>query len=293
MYKNLPILFFNFYHSGDIFNSKAFVKEIIDSLNVCAFYAHNAHFKVLCDLNVQQFKLQEIFPSIVNEKILVTQEFVLVNTWIGAYFTKESSCTLNFSYNMYKDIYSNLNILYENNLILNSNPIEYFPSINFDKVNVNSINDYLKEDFNKKVLICNGPALSNQSLRYNGNMQNIILDLASTYKDITFICTENSFNCSLKNVLFTDDLTKRTDCDLNEISYLSKFCDVVVGRSSGPFSFSLTKDNMLNLNKTFICFGDKITDCFQYGTSTNSKFIFEQFSSEENLLSIIKNTIHA
>jgi len=49
---------------------------------------------------------------------------------------------------------------------------------------------------------------------------------------------------------------------------------------------------MLDFNKTFICFGDRITDCFQYETDTNSKFVFEQFNSEESLIKVIKNVIN-
>ena len=45
--------------------------------------------------------------------------------------------------------------------------------------------------------------------------------------------------------------------DLNEISYLSTFCDVIIGKESGPFAFCTIKDNLMNENKTFINFCDR------------------------------------
>ena len=37
-----------------------------------------------------------------------------------------------------------------------------------------------------------------------------------------------------------------------EISYISTFCDVIIGRASGPHCFTHTKENLLNTKKTFI-----------------------------------------
>lgn len=298
MTKDLPILFYNYFHNGDIFNSKPFVKEIIENIDVSVFYAHNANQKILEELKLKQFTLQQIFSNsqeFYNEKIVKGQEFILINTWIGAYFTKDkSACTLKFSYDMYNNIYNSINELYGTNLTLKENILEYFPTIDFNKLNLDRIVQYVNNESRKKVLICNGPGLSNQCNKYNQNMENIIADLATSFKDTVFICTDSSIICTktFDNVITTDEIIREPNFDLNEISYLSTFCDIIVGRSSGPFSFSITKDNMLNADKKFICFGDKITDCFQHEINTNAKFIFEQFSNENNLLNTIKKEIN-
>jgi len=275
MKTNLPIVLYNFFHNGDLFHSKAFVKEITENISVPVYYAHGWH----------------------SDKVVATNNSYLVNTWIGAYFKSNISelkgepCTLKFNYDMYKYLYSQINEIYGSNLKLNSNILNYFPTVDPSKFNISKIEEYLSKDKNKKILFSNGPAMSNQTSYNNSNLQTSIENLALTYKNISFICT-SKFNTSISNILFTSDIIQEKDCDLSEISYLSRFCDIIIGRSSGPYCFSCTKENMLDFNKTFICFGDRITDCFQYETDTNSKFVFEQFNSEESLIKVIKNVIN-
>ena len=295
MNTNIPILFYNFYHNGDLFHSKAFVKEIINNIPVPAYYAHCNHPKVLIDLNLNQIELQQGMP-IDSDKVIAAENLCLVNTWIGAYFKsgvpghKEGSCTLGFTYGMYEYIYDQLNQIYGCNLKLNPNKAEYFSTIDFDKFDLSKVDGYLNNDQKRKILISNGPGMSGQSSSYNNNMQNVVENLAISYDDMTFICT-SKFNTNKSIILFTNDITQQSECDLNEISYLSKFCDIIIGRSSGPFCFSSIKENIEDSSKTFICVGTKISDCYQFNEKTNSKFIFEQFSSEENFLNTIKTEI--
>jgi hypothetical protein len=44
--------------------------------------------------------------------------------------------------------------------------------------------------------------------------------------------------------------------NLNELSFLSTKCDIVVGRGSGPYIFFQTKDNLFNRHKSIISFTD-------------------------------------
>jgi hypothetical protein len=292
MIRNTPILFYNFFHNGDLFNSKAFVNEIMEQIPVSFFYVHGKNPKILQDLNLTQLGLGQVFPVTDNDtkhKVIVAENATLVNTWIGAYFEPDGECTLRFSYNMYKSIYNDLNKIYGSNLSLDDNIVNYFPSVDFSKFDLKRIDDYITQNTNKKVLVCNGPALSNQC-SYNGDMRDIIKTLADFYPNVSFICT-HKYYCDVPNIIFTDDITAISDCDLNEISYISKFCDVIIGRSSGPFSFSCTKENINDGTKAFVCFGDRITDCFQYGIDTKSKFVFEKFTTTESLLETIKKEI--
>jgi hypothetical protein len=79
-------------------------------------------------------------------------------------------------------------------------------------------------------------------------------------------------------VKYTGDIIKVENSDLNEISYLSTFCDIIVGRSSGPFTFSNVKENIFDGNKAFLCFGEKETDCLPYFLDINCEFIFQKFT---------------
>ena len=295
MIMNKPIIFFNHFHNGDLFNSKAFVSDIMEQMPLQFFYAHGKSEKILKDLDVQQLKLEQIFPLAPNDhmyRMISADNALLVNTWIGSYFEPDGECTLQFSYNMYKKIYEALNTLYGTNLQLKHDMTEYFSSVDFSSFDLEKTNNFLSSvGPGKKILYSNGPALSGQCI-YNGDMKEVIERIANEHSNICFIAT-HKFDTDRKNIHFTQDIIGSDDCDLNEISYISNHCELIVGRSSGPFSFSCTKYNMMNsVYKTFVCFGDKITDCFQYGVDTKAKFVFEKFSTLESLYDTIKKEIN-
>ena len=191
---------------------------------------------------------------------------------------------------MYEKVYAAINDIYKTNLKLDEDQKKYFPFTDYSKFDLSRVNKFLSDNNSKKILFCNGPALSDQCL-YNGDMSSIIVDLAKEYTNLSFIAT-HKFGCSESNVFFTDDIIAANDCDLNEIAYISEHCDLIVGRSSGPLSFSCDRNNINDSKKTFLCFGDKITDCFMHGTDTSSKFVFEKFSNLENLTASIKKEIN-
>lgn len=280
-----PIIFFNHFHNGDLFNSRSFVSEIIGAVRQVNFYAHGKNPKILLDLPVHQFHINMIQQDIDNPKIKIkeTDRFVYVNTWIGAYFEPNGECTLPFSYGMYKQIYAAINRIYGTSLSLG--PInEYYSTIDYTKFNVSNVDLFLKETPQKKVLFSNGPGLSNQSV-YNDNMADIIRSFANKFPNIKFISTENV------GVSYTGDIIRAEGSDLIEIAYLSHFCDLIVGRSSGPFSYSLTKENVMNPSKTFLCFGDRQTDVFTYGTQVPSRQIFEKFTTIDSLVATIEKEL--
>jgi hypothetical protein len=142
---------------------------------------------------------------------------------------------------------------------------------------------------NKKILFSNGPCLSGQC-DYTGDMSPIIEIIAENNPNKTFIAT-HPFDCSLDNVVFTSDIIKSNQCDLNEISYLSTFCDIIVGRNSGPFCFASTKNNLKDPNKIFYAFGDKETDCYVYGVDVECQFIFEYFNTLEDIIMSLSSLV--
>lgn len=285
------ICFFNHYHNGDIFNSKPFVQDIMNNISDKRYYyAHRTNQKILKDTNVTQLPLA-FFP--LNDKIKFafnnTQDILFINTWIGSYFDIiKGECTLKFSYAMYEKIYEQINEILKTSLQLKDIQ-EYWPTINYSRFNLVFVNRLLmKHSGTKKILISNGPGHSNQCV-YNQNMADMILEIASAKPNYTFVVT-HKFPSTLENILFTDDM-EIEDGDLNEISFLSCMCDIIIGRSSGPFTFSIIKDNVDDPTKTFFCFGDREHDYFISGTPTACKSIFHKFEStdklKESILSIL------
>lgn len=289
------IVFFNHAHRGDIFLSRPFVKEIVEKLDVEFYYSHFWGEYLLKDLNINYIHIDTVdkIPQI-DRHIghYISEDTLYINTWIGNYFDhskpRYGECNLQSIYFlMYEQIFKVIRKIFQ--IDLNLKDIhEYFPTIDYSYFNIGNIDKYLKEDTRKKVLLCNGPALSGQC-DYNGDMAEIINFLSQKYSNITFIITHN-IKLEKDNIKYTGDIIQSQKSDLNEITYLSKFCDVIVGRSSGPFTFANTKDNIFDEKKSFLCFGKKETDCLPYGLDVECNFTFQYFS-ESNKLEELTETI--
>ena len=68
---------------------------------------------------------------------------------------------------------------------------------------------------------------SGQAINFDFSI--IINTLANIFKEYNFICTTNNFIGQTDNIFFTDNIIKKNNDDLNEIAYLSKYCDVIIG----------------------------------------------------------------
>jgi hypothetical protein len=285
------IVFFNHAHRGDVFISRAFLTHIMEEIDIEFSYAHFWGEYLLRDMNIGYIDIDK--ESILSDKRHVGN-FVLgnvlyINTWIGNYFNhskpRYGECNLKSTYElMYSEIFECVRDKFKIDIQL-KNIIEYFPSIDYSYFKIDGINKFIEDNNNPKVLLCNGPVLSGQC-EYNGDMQDIIRTLSEKYSDTTFITTHR-VDCNNQNVKHTGDIIQSNESDLNEISYLSKFCNVIVGRSSGPFTFANTKYNIFDENKSFLCFGKRETDCLPYELDIECEFIFELFSNLINL----ENTI--
>ena len=83
----------------------------------------------------------------------------------------------------------------------------------------------------------------------------------------------------------------RPICDLNEISYLSNYCDLIVGKNSGPFVYTLTKENFKNSNITFISFNKVEDDSLFWNLNSSCKYVWSNNYNENNIIRIIENNI--
>lgn len=237
------VYFFNNFHNGDVFYSKEFVKDIKSKIGKNHYYIHNNDFSILKDMDIEQ--IRKSTPK--NEISVLIENDLYINTWIGQQKTKylstaNSGCNLNTNYNMFCDIYKQLNI--------EINSIEYYiPSVNFEKVQTLNIDNFINSN-KRYILICNNEVLSGQSKNFN--FDPIIDYLSTTYPDLMFIISnDTSLN---KNNIFNFSNIGGITNNLLEISYISTKCDVIIGRASGPFCFTHIDENINNPNKIFVSF---------------------------------------
>jgi len=284
------IVFFTAGHNGDIVHSKAFIKDISENVNVKCLYHYSSNSSLIEDLNVSY---TQILPHNYYELFFELNSILYINVWLWPYihnneeYTK-SGVTLKTNYKVFEKIYQKINLHFNTNLKLK--PIEqYLPCIDFSKVNCSTVENYIQKDQSKKVLISNGPCLSGQSI-HNDDMSEFIIELANQYKNITFIPTQK-FDSNLDNIKFTDDITQIKGCDLNQIGYLSTFCNLIIGKNSGPFCFSTINQNLNDPNKTFYAFGQNSADWFCTGIYTKANHIFQTSTQLEDIHKDIENLV--
>lgn len=245
------VIFYNHFGNGDLHESREFVKDIMQIIPAESYYYAHAKFPGI---------LRDI-PNLLHTEIDATMDgmspffrwggTLLINTWIGRdskYVLPGIGCTIGENYRMFNDILYAMRVRF-----LTKRVIDYIPVIDYSFFDVGRVDDYLANRCGrKKVLICNGDVQSNQASNFDFGP--IIERLCKEYPEFDFIITRK-IDFSSYNLFSTDSIImSNTGCDLNEISYLSRGCDVIVGRSSGPFLFCQTKENWMNFRKTFISF---------------------------------------
>lgn len=256
----MTIFFFNPCRNGDIHVSRTYIMDIMRKLpNNEYYYIQNANYTsgfILKDIpNLKlSYNINNLDPNI---SILNIGNTLYINTWYGQsnfkYFNesysknKADDCSFYILYNIFIDVYKYLDISIES--------FEYyFPIINYENINFSKIDAFLSNyTYDKNILICNNNVFSGQSVNFSFDA--VVDYISDKYKNYSFILTNYS-NINKSNIYYTNDIINISS-DLNEISYLSNYCDIIVGRGSGPYTFSITNVNLLNPDKTFISFTNK------------------------------------
>jgi hypothetical protein len=285
MKKNITL--YNHFHNGDIFYSRILINILIKYFNIT--FHHNISGVLFKDL-----------PE-VNEIIGIPDEYDIhetnlennvVNTWIGqqgmGYVVNQTipGCSFNNHFKLVEDICN----FYKINLTNNLN--DYLPIVNYENLPLNNKITEEFKTFKSKykliILVCDGDVNSGQS--DNFNFVPIIESLANDNLDCLFICT-NQLYPNNDNIINTYPQITGELPDLLEISLLSNYCDIVIGRASGPVCFTHTKNNFNNPNKTFISFTFNKSEGIFYSEGTN-KNIWSDNLNYDNIMTIIQTEIN-
>jgi hypothetical protein len=276
---------FNHFHYGDVFLSRIIINALKDEFDIT--YYHNLKSPLFIDLEF----VNEINHIPTNLNINRSYfESGFVNTWIGQknmeYVTKiDKGCSFRNYIELLNDILLTLKIQ-------KKDVTELLPFVNFEKLPnyfkiKNLVSNYLVK-FKKLILISNGNVESRQSVNFN--FTPIIDDLSSENPDTLFLLTQK-VDLVKDNIIFTCDITE-TKPDLLDISFLSTFCDLIIGRSSGPYTCCLNKENILNKNKTFISFNNNEVEASYFNNEIiKCKFIWSNNYSTDNVKDIISKNL--
>jgi hypothetical protein len=167
---------------------------------------------------------------------------------------------------------------------------ELLPSIDYDELpNIENVKEnfsYLSDGYDKKIFIATGPVESLQSSNFD--FTNIINILSEEYPNFLFLTT-TKIDTNNKNVLFTENITNEKT-DLLYLSYISTECDIIVGRTSGPYCYAQVKQNLMNPNKIFISFSNNHQEA-RYFPHQESKVIWSNQYDDENVINTIKQNL--
>lgn len=278
------LIFYNYYGNGDVHYSREFVKDIMKKIPADSYeYYHRHNPSILKDIN----NLKSL-----NGDVNLISDAVKINTWIGQNGAKylKYNCSLYSNYLMFQDIYKNLDIEIESTVDY------YIPTIDFSNINTDFIKEIERND-NFKVLISNGDVHSGQAANFDFDI--IIDKLVNNSSDVIFFTTHNS---KIKNdrVIPVSSFIF-SDGDLNEISYLSTFCDIIVGRASGPFCFTHIQENYFDDSLTFVSISnDEREGKYYYGSiddfvgkMPNCKLVHTNNYSYESMFKTIYKEIYS
>ncbi len=280
------IVFYNHFGNGDIFESREFVKEIYKTVDAKEYiYSHGKNHRLLLDMPFLEQDSSYVATLSPRDSVVVSDNTMYINTWIGrdsSYVLPGIGCTVEMLCKMYKDM----------GFTIRYNPYYYIPRIDFTYYNTRRIATEMQlARKHKKVLISNGNVQSCQA--DNFPFEPIINRLAEKYPDVLFYIT-SAMNYSNSNIIETNSIT---DCeglgsDLNEIAYLSTYCDLIVGRSSGPFVFAQNFDNVFDFSKTFLAFTYMYSGGFFLATGkVNFNKLWSDYAEEEQVFKNICGAI--
>ena len=277
------IQIYNHFHNGDIFYSRMITQSLSEYFNI--IYYHNMDKKLFYDIE----DVKEITG--IPEKMIISQSITdkkIINSWIGQDGSKyllnnDYGCSFLNYQKLVKDVLNTFNIKIKNN-------IDYLPTINFKNLkNYKSINDdmnNLKLKFKKIILICNGRVNSGQSSNFD--MSPILLRLSDQNKECLFIITEKIKDVR-ENLINVNKITK-SDNDLLEIGFISTFCNIIVGRASGPYCFTHIKENLLDDKKIYISMSNNKNEGIWFHESV-AKQVWTNNYNLENIFKTINDEI--
>lgn len=250
---------YNYFHFGDLFFSRSLIKGLSEKFKI-NFY-HSLSEDVFTDLpNVKEIRgnIPSHFSSMIAD--LDSIQKGNINTWMGVNGSKyiRHSNIEYCSYSRYMNYVKAILAFYD----IPIRDYEYYiPTVNYQNLsNTKELDNsflQLTNNYKKVVFVSTGPTLSNQSLNFN--FCNIIETLSNSHPETLFLVTSTDIKIK-HNVVCTLDVFPK----LLDINYISQKINTIVGRSSGPYVYCLSKNNLQTNTKTFISFCNTVEHAMFY-----------------------------
>lgn len=256
------VVFFNYFHNGDIHVSREFVRLIISTVKRIEpetqfYYGHRNYNGLLADIPDLIFDPAAL--TIIRDHqvgIRTINDTIYINTWYGqqhSKYTNNYGLSIDTLYAAFDDA---CKILWGFSLdSISTDLTKFFPTIDYSKFYITNATKWIQAQPNKKIFISNGDVLSDQAHEFS--FAPLIVDLARKHHDKIFILSNREYKYVIgrePNICYSDTIIGKKQNDLNENAFLASHCDVIVGRASGPFTFAMTQETLFQKKKKFLNF---------------------------------------
>lgn len=242
------IVFYTHARLGDLHVSRTFVRRIAQHVTVPCYYCSGYASFVLADCclaPIEQLDRPRYLPS--DAAHFIKDDVLYINTWYaagnGRYVRDGQAPLFDTLYRLFDDVgRSHLHLPLENL----GTPADFLPDIDFRAYQLDQARSFMQSSpARRKVLVSNGRATAGQAALFP--MLPPLAILGQKYPDVLFIYTNQEYEPVTPlppNVHFSRGVTGiAKGVDLNENGYLSTRCDLIVGRFSGAYTFSMIKPN--------------------------------------------------
>lgn len=275
------VIFYNNNNCGDVHVGRGFVRQIMKKLaqtnsNLVFSYSHRHSAHLLQDINGLHFSRESLtkigeYAKDPHAEYTIIDDDIYINTWYNYRYTAKYGISFD---NLYASFDSICRRLWGFSLTdISANASDFFPDIDYSKFYIKSIKYWMSNHPSKKIFISNGKTLSGQS--HNYLMAPLINEISRKHKDKVFILSNKECDIQLEdNIIYASDIIEKNiiedPCDLNENSFISTYCDVIIGRNSGAFTYCITKENFFKSKKNILCI-------YNVGNYNNSPIVRKPF----------------
>lgn len=256
MNKIKNVVFRCFFNNGDLHLVRSLIRYVTNILpNLSYQLTHPQSVKTLGDLSIPLLwndpsnyrKFDNRGYHIEGETLIMNVQYLAFN----GYFFNQFGPTIMTVWNIFnktlKEVF---------NIELPKDYSLFLPKIDYSYYETDVIDSIIsKNQRSKNILICNNLFESKQAIDFD--FDNVISTLSHSFPNYTFYVT-NTSNIINENIVHLYNRTKSfVGGNLNEISYLSTKCNVLMGRNSGPHTFCYVKENLFDHKAIFVSFSDK------------------------------------
>jgi len=300
------IVFFELRHYGDLHITRAFVRYVIDHIPAQKYvYVLTASPKVFSDFPELTFENYDenvhLFSAYSAWKLV--DNILYINTSCGtnemAFYKGTTIQTAHAIFSHYLKEFCDYTL--PNDLKL------FIPTIDFNSFKIKNVDIFMEQyKDKKKILIVNGEGQSGQVINFD--VYPLIQLLSYRHPNYMFFVSNIPTNgvyvhntmckivCPLeKNIFYCKNIINIDENDIIETTYFSLFCDMIIGRSSGVYTLSIERNNVVNKPKKFICisFTERDKDLGLVGIvpSLASNFIWSDNFNFGSMLNVIESNI--